>query len=320
MFATKMYDAKMFKERKNFADGQGTSVLGAKDVETVAKLSGLTYNAIKVETFSPTGVLIPDSYAIFRDDMLDSKDGYLGSVGKQYTILQNMDAFAMITDLAGEGMIFETAGYFGNGKKTWVLGKLPNTFDIMGNPVVTYIVLMNSFDGSGAVKVAITPVRVWCSNTLNLALRTAERKISLVHKRGITSRIDEVRAVLGLANNYMAALNTEMESLAKIKLSPITLEKVVLPNLIKVDEDKMTPRQIESRMEQRAELRYRYLNAPDLSEMPKSGYRFINAVADFVDHTEPQRETKNWKANRFADQIEGNKMLDEAVKILLSVA
>ena len=324
MFATQMYDSKMFEGRENFAAGQGTSVLGAKDIDTVAKLAGMTYKGIMVPTYikAPTDmgddILVPDSYAIVRDD--NPKAILCKSVSGQYKILQNDEAFAMVADLAGEGMIFETAGYFGNGERSWILGKLPETYNILGDEVVVYIVMMNSFDGTCAVKFAITPIRVWCSNTLNMALKTAERKISLVHKRSITSRIEEVRMVLGLTDTYMASLNKQMETLAKVKLSPITLEKIVLPNLIKIDEDKMSARQIETRMEQRAELRYRYLNAPDLSEMPKTGYRFINAVADYVDHTEPGRETKNWRANRFKDQIEGNKLLDEAAKILLSVA
>ena len=311
MFATKMFDA-----RKTFADGQGQTVLGAQNSAKAMELSGTGYNVIKTGIMTQNGILIPDKFATMRDDTNE----ILGVVGKQYTIVQNSEAFAFTDELVGEGVTYETAGYFGKGERVWMLARLPEDYDFMGDKVTPYVVFTNTHDGTGAVKVAMTPVRVICSNTLNMAIRSAQRIWSAVHKSGIAARIDEARHTLGMARDYMTALNVEMETLAKVKLSPLTLEKVVLPNLIKVNEDTMSPRQIETRMEQRAELRFRYLNAPDLSEMPKTGYRFINAVADYVDHTEPGRETKNWKENRFSNQIQGNALLDEARRILLSVA
>lgn len=311
MFATQMFDA-----RRTFADGQGTAVIGAQNSARAMELSGLGYNVVKKEIMTVDGIEIPDKYAVIRDD----NNVALGVVGRQYEIVQNADAFSFTDDLIGEGVTYETAGYFGKGERVWMLARLPEDYDFMGDKVTPYVVFTNTHDGTGSVRVCMTPIRVICSNTLNMAIKTATRVWSAVHKRGIAARIDEARETLGMARNYMTALNAEMEALAKVKLSPITLEKIVLPNLIKIDEDKMTARQIETRMEQRAELRYRYLNAPDLSEMPKSGYRFINAVADYVDHTEPGRETKNWKAKRFENQIVGNDLLDEARKILLSVA
>ena len=82
----------------------------------------------------------------------------------------------------------------------------------------------------------------------------------------------------------------------------------------------MTPRQIDARMEQRAELRFRYQKAPDLQGLGFNGARLVQAVADYVDHTEPARETKNWRENRFASQIQGNEMLDLARDIALAIA
>ena len=218
------------------------------------------------------------------------------------------------------GMLYETAGYFGKGEKLWLEGILPGEYKILGDDIAPYVVFMNTHDGSGSVKVALTFTRVICSNTLNLAIKSAKRCFSFVHKGSVSARIEEARQVLGLADTYMKALNTEMEKLAMVKISPIQFEKVVLPSLIKVDEDKMTPRQIDARMEQRAELRFRYQKAPDLQGLGFNGARLVQAVADYVDHTEPARETKNWRENRFASQIQGNEMLDLARDIALAIA
>ena len=311
MFATQMFDA-----RKKSSDDLGTSIIGARDSATAMAMAGLGYNVVKKEITTVDGIYIPDRFATLRDDTND----VLGIVGKQYTIVQNAEAFAFTDELVGMGMLYETAGYFGKGEKLWLEGILPGEYKILGDDIAPYVVFMNTHDGSGSVKVALTFTRVICSNTLNLAIKSAKRCFSFVHKGSVSARIEEARQVLGLADTYMKALNTEMEKLAMVKISPIQFEKVVLPSLIKVDEDKMTPRQIDARMEQRAELRFRYQKAPDLQGLGFNGARLVQAVADYVDHTEPARETKNWRENRFASQIQGNEMLDLARDIALSIA
>lgn len=310
MFATKMFDA-----RKTYKDDQGISVVGAQDSATVMRLAGIGYNVIKTGIMTVDGIPIPDKFATLRDD----NNAVLGVVGKQYTIVQNADAIAFTDDLVGMGLKYETAGYFGNGESIWVEGILPGEYQFLGDKVTPYVVFMNTHDGSKAVKVALTPVRVICSNTLNMAIKGAKRCFSFIHKGSISSRIDEARQVLGLAETYMSSLNKEMEKLAMVKISPIQFEKIVLPTLIKID-DTMTQRQVSQRMEQRAELRFRYREAPDLQGYGHNGARVIHAVSDYVDHREPVRATENWKEKRFASQIEGNEMLDQARELVLSIA
>lgn len=58
--------------------------------------------------------------------------------------------------------------------------------------------------------------------------------------------------------------------------------------------------------------------APDLKSLCKNGYRFINAVSDFATHAKPLRETSNYRENLFNKTIEGNPVVDKAMKIVLS--
>lgn len=311
MFATKMFDS-----RRKSSDGIGESIVGARDSATAMAMAGLGFNVVKKEIKTIDDIYIPDKFATVRDDTND----VLGIVGKQYTIVQNAEAFSFTDELVGAGMTYETAGYFGKGEKLWLEGILPGDYKILGDEIAPYVVFMNTHDGSGSVKVALTFTRVICSNTLNLAIKSAKRCFSFIHKGSVSAKIDEARQVLGLADAYMKALDKEMEKLAMVKISPIQFEKVILPALFKVDEDTMSPRQIETKMEQRAELRYRYQKAPDLQGIGFNGARLVQAVADYVDHSEPGRETKDWKKNRFASQIQGNEMLDKARDIVLAVA
>lgn len=107
-----------------------------------------------------------------------SKDA-LSLAGLDWKVLQepiyteNEEAFAFTDGLLGEGVRYETAGSLQGGKKVWMLAHLPHEYIISGERISPYLLFSNTHDGSGAIKVALTPVRVVCNNTLNLALNTA---------------------------------------------------------------------------------------------------------------------------------------------------
>lgn len=72
-------------------------------------------------------------------------------------------------------MKYETAGSLQDGKKVWLLAKLPDNYIISGDRISPYMVFSNSHDGSGSIKIAMTPIPIVCQNTLNLALSNAKR-------------------------------------------------------------------------------------------------------------------------------------------------
>ena len=75
-------------------------------------------------------------------------------------------------------------------KKVWLLAHMPHEYIIAGERISPYLLFSNTHDGSGAVKVAVTPIRVVCNNTLNLALRTAERSWSMIHTGDIRNKMN----------------------------------------------------------------------------------------------------------------------------------
>ena len=90
--------------------------------------------------------------------------------------------------LLGEGVRYETAGSLQEGRRVWMLARLPREFIIGGERISPYMVFSNTHDGSGAVKTALTPIRVVCNNTLNLALRTAKRSWSMIQYWGYSGK------------------------------------------------------------------------------------------------------------------------------------
>lgn len=66
-------------------------------------------------------------------------------------------------------------------------------------------------------------------------------------------------------------------------------------------------------------MKLRYFDAPDLIELPKTSWRFINAVSDFATHINPLRKTKNYKENLFSKTIDGNPLMNRAYALVESI-
>lgn len=242
----------------------------------------------------------------------------LGVVTDRYKIVQNHEAFAFTDDLLGEGVTYETAGSLQNGKKVWLLAKLPENFNIAGDNVTPYLVFSNSHDGSGSIKVAMTPIRVVCQNTLNLALNNAQRIWSTTHKGDMKSKLDEAKKTLLLAEFYMDRLSQEAERLNKIKLPDHKVLEYI-DMLIPLPEN---PSKLQEKNVQqlRGDMQLRCFEAPDLDHVGKNAYRFINAVSDFATHSKPLRETASFKENLFMRTMEGNPLIDKAYELVLASA
>ena len=67
-------------------------------------------------------------------------------------------------------------------------------------------------------------------------------------------------------------------------------------------------------------MKARYFDAPDLQNVGKNGYRFINAVSDFATHAKPLRERINYRENLFSRTVDGNAMIDRAYDLLQKTA
>ena len=259
-----------------------------------------------------TDIEIPDTYANVRS----SDNTVLGVVGNRYQIVQNKEAFEFTDSLIGEGCVYETAGSLRNGKQIWLLARLPESIQIAGDEVLPYLVFTNTHDGSGAIKVCASPIRVVCNNTLNLALKNAKRTWSARHTGSIEYKLQEASETLNLANKYMKNLKEESEKLAVQKVNEQTLAKLC-GSLVPINED-MSDRQKANAKDIVEDIVKRYYEAPDLKVMDHSKLRFIHAVADSVTHRTPARRTQNYKENLFQKGLDGYSLLDKAYDIVLA--
>ena len=302
----------MFSARVKPWHGIGTVVEDCPSSGDAIRLAGLDWKVEQREVCTDSGVVIPG----YKANIRDRDQSILGVVSDRYQVVQNEDAFAFTDEMLGEGVKYETAGALQGGRKTFILARLPQRFIIAGDEITPYLVIMNSHDGSCSIKAAMTPVRVVCQNTLNLAFRTAKRTWTTKHTSNIMERIDDARTTLQFAEHYMSEMGKGVDELVHKRL---TDKKVLeyMSEFFPVTED-MTSVQRKNNLTMLNDMKRRYFEAPDLQEVGKNGYRFVNAVSDFVTHAEPIRKTKNYKENLFLRTVEGNPMIDKAYQMVMT--
>lgn len=296
----------MFSVREVPWHGLGTIVQEAVSSEEAIKLAGLDWDVRQEE------IVYYDQNTGYFMNIRSSDQKVLGVVGGRYKPVQNEEAFSFVDNLLGIGVTYETAGSLASGKRVWLLAKLP-VENILGDEVEPYLVLTNSHDGFGSLKVAMTPVRVVCQNTLNLALDHAKRMWNVRHTGNIDSKLKAAQETLGLADKYMERLKLEAEALAALKISEA--DYIRLTDKLFPINDEMTKRKQESQDVLRLQLKHAW-EQDDLGNIRGTGYGFINAVSDMSTHKPALRDTENAQENKFMATIDAPVLLDLAHKLV----
>lgn len=304
----------MFSVREIPWHGLGTIVQEAPTSADALRLAGLDWTVNQNPVFTEGGFEIPN----YKANVRSSDNTVLGIVTDRYKVVQNAEAFAFTDSIIDTGnVLYETAGSLRNGKTIWMLARMPET-NILGDKFDPYMCFTNSHDGSGAVKVCMTPIRVVCNNTLNMALANASRCWSTKHIGDISSKLEEAKHTLTMANNYMKKLDEEADKLANQKISEDEIAKI-LDELFPVNEDKDSDRKKNNVEEAKNQIMICYM-APDIAKFIGTKYGFLNAVSDWCGHATPARNTANYKSNNWGRIMNGHPIFDLAYNLCTKAA
>lgn len=285
--------------------GLGTMVQEAPTSKEAIELAGLNWIVEGRPIFDSHGNEIKG----YKANVRNTDDSVLGVVSDKYKIVNNNEAFDFTDSLIGDGVTYETAGSLRGGKTIWLLAKMPER-DIVGDKFDPYICFTNSHDGLGAIRVCMTPIRVVCNNTLNMALRSAKRSWSTRHMGDMNSKLAEAKETLGLANHYLDELGVVADKLANEKMTDGDIERA-LDIMYPVSED-MTDRKKRNIEDAKNNITMCMMR-PDLVQFLNTKWGFINAVSDFIGHSDPARLTSNYKENNWGKIIGGHPILDKAM-------
>lgn len=304
-----LVETMFYTEREVPWHGLGTPVQEALTSEEAIEKAGLNWTVEKKPIFNENGIQIPKYFRTARS----SDNSTLGIVSGRYKIVQNQEAFSFTDELISGDVRYETAGSLNEGRRVWLLAKLPDK-TILGDKFDNYICFTNTHDGTGAVQVCMTPIRVVCNNTLNLALSQATRKWSTRHIGNLEQKMEEARKALEMAESYMVALDEKAKVFADTKVSEAEVE-VMFDSIFPIDQNNDTARKIRN-VEYLKNAFFNCLKAPDIVQYSGTAWGVINAMTDFVDHTSPIRSTESYQENNWGKIMSGHPVVDQMYSLL----
>lgn len=306
----------LFTTREKAWHGLGTVVQEAPTSRDAIELAGLNWRVDSRPIYDVFGKEIKG----FKANTRDSDNSILGIVTDKYRIVQNAEAFEFTDNLLNNDedieILYESAGSLKNGKTIWLLAQMPTT-TILGDDVEPYICFTNSHDGTGAIKVCMTPIRVVCNNTLNLALQTAKRSWSTKHMGDMNSKLAEAKETLGFATAYMENLNLTAEQMAEKKITDGQIEQI-LNELFPIDKEKDSERKIRNVEEIKNSFMTCYF-MPDIKQFRNTAWGLVNAMSDMATHVKPTRESSNYRENNWNRTLNGHPLVDAMVKAVARV-
>lgn len=257
----------------------------AKTARTALKQAGLDWTvSLKPAGFKADGKWhnAADRFYVTRDDTGDP----LGEVSASYAPLQNVDAFEFFDEVITTGDVeYDTVGQLRGGRTIWLTAQVPEDILINGDdPVTLYLLLRNSHDGSSSVNLAITPVRVFCQNAINLALDKADDRWNVRHVTGMEGRVHQAQDALNLTARYADQFEQTANRLARTPMSETEFESFV---------DKFT-KELELGDRAIKELKARstaiFNDSPSLDNVRGSRWAALNSVVDYYEWERPRNE------------------------------
>jgi phage/plasmid-like protein (TIGR03299 family) len=232
--------------------GLGTVFEEEVSTKKMLELANLhEWNVHLEEVAIPNGFNSDKTYNyVTRTNPFDrSQKDILGVVGERYRILQNEELFDFGDALLDGGGRWETAGSIKGGRQ--VFGSLALERETVLDPsgvsdkINTYLLVNTSHDGSIAIQASVTPVRVVCANTLNLALgsgigrnRSVKQSYKIRHTQTAQGKIQAAREALGLANIYMDEFDKVAQEMIQKEITQDKFMEIVLRAYPRPEEDK----------------------------------------------------------------------------------
>jgi len=235
-------------------------------------------------------VVVPDRHAIMR--MTDHS--ILGTVGNRYEVIQNLDCFNFADAIVGEGQaMYHTAGSLFNGKVIFMTMKFPNDVTVGADAIEKYLLLTNAHDGSSALHVRMTPVRVVCANTLGMALgEDTKQKCSIRHTTNWETKATNARELLKLTDHYFKNMSVQFNRLLDASMNDNDIELFVESVFPRTVSEK-TGELILSKQTQaiRAKVTDLAYTGKGNAAVKNTKWAALNGVSEYIDHIATTRAT-----------------------------
>lgn len=268
----------------------GTYV-GDKEVNSddALRLAGLDWEVACAPTYTYDAgknefVEIPNNKAIKRKD----NGLVLSTMSDSYKPVQNHGKFKFFDEVVGgKHAMYHTAMSLEDGRKVVLTAKLPGTIKVKGDSQIDkYLALCDSFDGSLAFTMLLTPVRIVCRNTLDMALAEGGKTaFKLRHSVNIDTRVKDAQAALGFAVKQYDFFEEAANHLAGSKFTDKMMDKLAQTLFPANGEGQISPQAATSRIK----VVQLFENGAGHEGIRGTAWAAVNAVAEFADHSKQSR-------------------------------
>lgn len=192
-------------------------------LDEALKLANLDYDVEKctVTVNAPSGARFESgkAFSTLRTD----RNVELGSVGPDYCVVQNRDAFAAtVGPMIDSGFLrLETGGVLRDGADAWLLGQLdlskfgPSAAEVFANEVAAYVLVSVNHSGRRANTVAFTPIRVVCANTLGMVESEVDGGHGATRARTVRHSGDAQQRMAEAAESLFGTIIQQAETVAE---------------------------------------------------------------------------------------------------------
>jgi phage/plasmid-like protein (TIGR03299 family) len=208
----------------------------------------------------------------------------LGVVSRGYKVFQNADAFDFMDSLVGDKLaMYETAGALHDGRRIWMLARMPKEYRAAKADLVKpYVLLTTGHDGKSPVQMLATTVRVVCQNTLNLAMK-AGAALTVSHFTNLDQRVSEARQKLGIIAARFDQFDAEMHAMIKRPLKSAQADKYFRAQFgVDAGASDLAKKLAERKLDQ---VRANFDNERNaLPGIKGTAWAAYNAVSEYADH------------------------------------
>ena len=254
--------------------GFGTSLDGPATFNEAIEAAHLDYQIVSEPIYDADMHEISGYQLIRREDTGE----VFRILSERYEISQNRESWSWMDALLGEGgASYHTAGALRGGRVMWVLAKQPHVAEIVpGDPVERYLLLTTSHDGSLALQMHTTPIRVVCANTLRVAMARGKEQISLRHTATIHERIRQAKQALLAGDAYWENMIDDSRVLAKTPMNEVMFGDFVKTLPLSDSQGHLQELFVAGR-------------GQDIPNVRGTAWAAYNAVTEYLDYYSPNR-------------------------------
>jgi phage/plasmid-like protein (TIGR03299 family) len=231
--------------------------------------------------------VVPGEQRVIRND----SGLHLGSVSDQFSPVTHSQMGEVMEALADSDSTvrFETAGSIRDGRNVWALAYLDEPIEVAGDDSATvpFLAVLNSHDGTGAMKVIPTSVRVVCWNTYRAAELQGERsgqQFTFRHVGNVTERLEEAKQAIRGVREAHADWVKLATDLAQFRVDDDAVSNFVFRFIPEPPADVTSERVKANIAQARSVLRHTYDTSPTCDGHRGTVLGLVDAAVEYLDH------------------------------------